>query len=83
MGEKEKQLEAEVARLLQAAEAVDAAEDTAYGKGQRGGLTHFRRNILQCFDKIVAIAIGHLRQSPYGPPALIRIGRFQQCTQCR
>jgi transposase len=36
MGEKEKQLEREVAELLKQAEAVDAAEDAAHGKGKRG-----------------------------------------------
>jgi Transposase DDE domain/Transposase domain (DUF772) len=36
MSETEKKLQAEVAALLQRAEAVDAAEDEKYGKGQRG-----------------------------------------------
>ena len=36
MGEKEKQLEEEVARLLKEAESVDAAEDAIQGKGKRG-----------------------------------------------
>jgi transposase len=36
MCRKEKELEAEVARLLEEAEQVDAAEDAEYGKGQRG-----------------------------------------------
>src|ERR1035437_9584646 len=36
MGEKEKQLEEEVARLLAEAEAADAAEDALHGKGKRG-----------------------------------------------
>ena len=36
MGEKEKQLEEEVARLLKEAESVDAAEDALHGKGKRG-----------------------------------------------
>ena len=36
MVEKEKQLEQEIAELLKAAEAADAAEDAAHGKGKRG-----------------------------------------------
>jgi len=36
MEEKEKELEAEVARLLALAERVDAEEDALYGKGKRG-----------------------------------------------
>ena len=36
MCEKEKQLEAEVARILKEAEETDAAEDRQYGKGVRG-----------------------------------------------
>jgi transposase len=36
MGEKEKELEREVAALLKEAEAADAAEDAKYGKGRRG-----------------------------------------------
>lgn len=36
MGEKEKQLEEEVARLLKEAEVVNAAEDAVHGKGKRG-----------------------------------------------
>lgn len=36
MGAKEKELEAEVARLLEQAQQVDAAEDAEYGKGRRG-----------------------------------------------
>jgi len=36
MGETEKRLEAEIAALLQQAEAADAAEDQQYGPGRRG-----------------------------------------------
>ena len=36
MGAKEQELEAEVARLLEQAQQVDAAEDAEYGKGRRG-----------------------------------------------
>jgi len=36
MCEKEKQLEAEIARILKEAEETDAAEDRQYGKGKRG-----------------------------------------------
>jgi transposase len=36
MGAKEKELEEEVARLLEQAQQVDAAEDVEYGKGRRG-----------------------------------------------
>ncbi len=36
MGETEKRLEAEVAKLLEAAEQTDAQEDAQYGKGRRG-----------------------------------------------
>ncbi len=36
MCRKEKELEAEVAHLLEEAERVDAAEDAEYGNGQRG-----------------------------------------------